>query len=234
MEVYPSADALGVGGYSQAVRAPFGVHRRSGRMYPFVEVGARPAHGLTVGESLRWFLAQPVTSPALLRGATHKLERQLEGALDGVALALGAPMPELLVEVDGQREPDASEKASTVAFPSLGAGHASLIAWVNATLALPDLITELTPHVDLSPLGQGFGGWCPFHDDRGDQGDSKPGTPSLYVVQNWRYGWSWRCYSTNCGAHRPLMQHTFDWLVMLSGGDMQRALSWARNRSSQR
>jgi hypothetical protein len=30
------------------------------------------------------------------------------------------------------------------------------------------------------------------------------------------------------------MQHTFDWLVMLSGGDAQRALAWARTRYQSR
>lgn len=224
IEVYPSADVLGKGGYSQAVRAPFGVHQRTGQMYPFVEAGARPAHGLTVIEGLRWFLAQPLMSPALIRAAVRQLERQLEAALDEAALTLGAPIAPSVPTVDDQDNQDVP------ALLDLGTGHPSLISWVNATIDLPELITESTPAVRLRPVGQGFGGWCPFHDDQGMQGDSQAGAPSLYVVKNWRYGWSWRCYSTNCGAHRTLMQHTFDWLVWLSGGDVQRALNWARTR----
>jgi hypothetical protein len=231
IEVYPSASALGAGGYSQAVRVPFGVHQRTGQMYPFVEAGARPAHGLTVVEGLRWFLAQPVASPTLIRAASHRLERQLEEALDTVALALDASLAPLVLPV---RPAGDQGETSEPRLADLGSGRASLIAWVNSHVDLPELITETTPAVQLRPMGEGFGGWCPFHDDRGDQGDGKPGTPSLYVVRNWRYGWSWRCYSTNCGAYRALMQHTFDWLVWLSSGDVQWALSWVRTRYGQR
>lgn len=224
IEVYPSVDALGAGGYSQAVRIPFGVHRRTGLIYPFLEVGARPAHGLTVEEGLHWFVAQPLASPALVRSALRRLGSALEEALDSVALVLGDASLSLQIEVDDTDAPE---------LPDLGTGQASLIALVNATVDLPELIAEMTPHVQLRPVGQGFGGWCPFHDDVGTQGDGQPGAPSLYVVNNWRYGWSWRCYSVNCGAYRVLMQHTFDWLVMLTGGDVQRALNWARTRCQQ-
>lgn len=228
IEVYPSVDALGAGGYSQAVRIPFGVHRRTGLIYPFVETGARPAHGLTVAEGLRWFLAQPTASPALVRRALRRLGSELEDALDVVALVLGDASLGFQVAPDDAGMEDSSDDVPDL--PDLGAGRASLIALVNATVDLPELIAEMTPNVQLRLVGQGLGGWCPFHDDVGTQGDGQPGTPSLYVVKNWRYGWSWRCYSTNCGAYRPLMQHTFDWLVMLTGGDIQRALNWARTR----
>jgi hypothetical protein len=247
LEVYPSVDMLGAGSYSQAVRAPFDVRQRSGVIYPFVEGGGdggtRPAHELTVSAGLQWFLAQPCASPALLRAAAHTVERQLETALDGIALSLGTTgagneQSAASPRADLQVTPDAAPSVPDLPdlLPDLGTGRASLIAWVNATVNVPDLIAEMTPAVQLRPVGQGLGGWCPFHDDRGDQGaqsDGKPGAPSLYVVRNWRYGWSWRCYSTNCGAHRPLLQHTFDWLFMLSGGDIQRALTWARTRYHQ-
>lgn len=230
MEVYPTADHLGVSGYSQPVRAPFGVHQRTGLIYPFLDIGARPAHGLAVLEGIQWLLRQPLTSPALIRAASHKLERQLEGALDHVALALGErandanKMPSAILSA--ARGPHDGKHMS----PNLGTGRTSLITWINANVELPDLVAEMSPGVQLRPMGQGFGGWCPYHDDEGEQVDGKSGTPSLYVVRSWRYGWSWRCYSTNCGANRPLMQHTFDWLIWMTGGDVRRALSWARTR----
>jgi hypothetical protein len=159
IEVYPSAAALGAGGYSQAVRAPLGVHQRTGLIYPFVDVGARPAHGLTVVDGLQWMLRQPVAPPALIRAASHAVERQLEDALDGVALALGGagrPVEDASAAADLQLAPERTSDA--LRLPDLGAGRASLIAWVNAQVELPDLIAEMTPGVQLRPIGQGWAG----------------------------------------------------------------------------
>ncbi len=155
LEVYPSADALGRGGVSHAVRAPFGVHQRTELVYPFLEVGARPAHGLTVIEGLQWLVRQPLASSALVRAAVRDVDRQLETALDGVALALGqreAASP----SVASQRAPDTPVDGDR--GPGAPAGRASIIAWVNGNVDLRDLIADMTPSVQLQPLGQGWGG----------------------------------------------------------------------------
>jgi hypothetical protein len=36
-----------------------------------------------------------------------------------------------------------------------------------------------------------------------------PGTPSFYVVHNIRYGWSWRCLSSNCAHSDGPIRHSF-------------------------
>jgi hypothetical protein len=110
----------------------------------------------------------------------------------------------------------------------VGPNRSGLIAAANARLALPELIARTRPEVGLHPAGHGWIGWCPFHDDEAPQANGQAGTPSLYVVENRRHGWSWRCLSSNCGAAAGPMHHAFDWLFWCSAGDMRRALAWAR------
>src|SRR5262249_53944533 len=62
------------------------------------------------------------------------------------------------------------------------------------------------------------------------QVDGAPGTPSLYVVTNRRFGWSWRCLSSNCGTATGPMHHTFDWLIWCHAGSVARAADWVRER----
>jgi hypothetical protein len=72
-----------------------------------------------------------------------------------------------------------------------------------------DLLEELAPATDMRLAGQGYLGWCPFHDDHAPDAAGDSGTPSFYVVHNSRYGWSWRCLSTNCLHSDGPMRHTF-------------------------
>src|SRR5262249_32633389 len=102
--------------------------------------------------------------------------------------------------------------------------------WVNAHLALPELIAATHPEVGLRRSGQGWIGWCPFHDDEAPQADGSPGTPSLYVVENRHYGWSWRCPSSNRGTAAGPMHHPFDWLIWYHAGSVARAAEWVRER----
>jgi hypothetical protein len=71
------------------------------------------------------------------------------------------------------------------------------------------VLDELAPGCALRRCGQGYLGWCPFHDDRAPDADGRPGSPSFYVVHNARYGWSWRCLSPNCLQQAGPMRHTF-------------------------
>ncbi len=105
-----------------------------------------------------------------------------------------------------------------------------MIAQVNEHLDLRDLIEATHPDVALRRAGRGAIGWCPWHDDDAPQGDGSPGTPSLYVVLDSRHGWSWRCLSSNCGAHAGPMHDIFDWLIWCQGGSVGAAVAWARER----
>lgn len=207
--------------------------------------------------ALAWLVAQPRVTSAQLRSALADLDAALTAALDEAALALSTRLlppaghshdsraqanvaghldqvwpstSELhLKRVSRQKEHEPQEDAPHSRRESR-ADRVDVIAWVNRALALPDLIAEVTPEVELQRMGRGYGGWCPWHDDQAEQADGTPGRPSLYVVEDWTHGWSWRCYSTQCGAHQALMHDTFDWLIWRAGGDMQRAISWARAR----
>jgi hypothetical protein len=69
----------------------------------------------------------------------------------------------------------------------------------------------------MSRKGRGYLGWCPFHDDRASDEQGKPGTKSFYAVQDRRYGWSWRCLSSNCPQHQGPMRHSFRLFQELTG-----------------
>lgn len=110
-----------------------------------------------------------------------------------------------------------------------------VIRWANSDADLLSIIAATKPAVALRPSGQGFIGWCPWHEDAAPDTDGCPGTPSLYVVQNRRYGWSWRCLSTNCGAHDDShMYHTFDWFVWCCAGDLTAAVTLASQYQQRR
>jgi hypothetical protein len=108
-----------------------------------------------------------------------------------------------------------------------GASH-GVIGWVNHELRLPDVIAATHPGVQLRKAGKGFSGWCPWHDDTAPQADGRPGTPSLYVVHDARYGWSWRCLSTNCGVQLGPLHHTFDWFLWAAAGHIDQAMDLAK------
>ncbi len=57
-----------------------------------------------------------------------------------------------------------------------------------------------------------------------------PGTPSFYVVHNTRYGWSWRCLSTNCVHSDGPMRHSFRLFQELLQLDVVSAIGAALTR----
>jgi hypothetical protein len=105
-----------------------------------------------------------------------------------------------------------------------------VLRWVDAYVSPLLLLAELAPASELRRAGQGYLGWCPFHDDRAPQADGSRGTPSLYVVQSARHGWSWRCLSSNCVQHAGPMRHSFRLFQELLGLNTRDALRAALER----
>jgi len=102
-----------------------------------------------------------------------------------------------------------------------------VICWVDAHVSPLDLLDELCPQSEMRVTGQGFLGWCPFHDDRAPDERGEAGTASFYVVHNRRHGWSWRCLSSNCPFAEGPMKHSFRLLQELLGLDARAAIGAA-------
>jgi hypothetical protein len=83
-------------------------------------------------------------------------------------------------------------------------------------------------------VGRGYLGWCCFHDDRApDAATGVAGSPSFYVVQVRRYGWSWRCLSTNCAYAWGPMKHSFRLWQEVLGLSVAAAIHEAAERWSE-
>jgi hypothetical protein len=202
LEVYPEASFDGSSrSYAQAMRLPLGIHRVSGEWYPFLDAAGRLCHERTIASGLSWLIGQYRHTKENLRNVLTQAEAEY-------------PISTLIPE-------DLTPKRVVSYRPT------SLIDWVNQELDLLALIAELHPQTALRKTRMGYAGWCAFHEDDAPQADGTAGTPSLWVVFDRKYGWSWRCYSTNCGTNRGPMHHTFDWLLWTSGNDMQLALDLA-------
>jgi hypothetical protein len=183
LEVYPDYTDLG-----HAVRMPLGIHRRTGQRYPFVDRDGTPIDLEDLPAAMGCAIAQPAIRPEQLRAVAALLgvSRRAEGTTSGVQGSLTPPL-------------DSSPSSTTSA----------VIQWVDANVNPLDLLEELAPVTDMRLAGQGYLGWCPFHDDQAPDVDGSPGTPSFYVVHNTRYGWSWRCLSSNCAHNDGPMRHSF-------------------------
>ena len=185
------------------MRLPLGIHRVTGQRYPFLDGVGRPVHGDDVASGITWLLGQPRNGREALRGALLAAERL-------------APAP----------GPQPADFAPPV---RQARGTVTAIDWVNAHLDLHALISDVYPAVALRATRSGWSGWCPWHDDEAVQVDGRVGTPSLFLAVHPRYGWSWRCYSTQCGAHDALhLHHAFDWLYWSAACDLAAALALAR------
>jgi hypothetical protein len=95
--------------------------------------------------------------------------------------------------------------------------HSRVIRWVDAQVNPLDLLAEFAPDSAMRKTGKGYLGWCPFHDDAAPQADGSLGTPSFSVVWHQGYGWSWRCFSTNCKYEALPMKHPFELFCVLRG-----------------
>ncbi len=174
------------------------MHRLTGRRYPLFDEQGAPCAFTTLEAAVRFLLERPrVSSARLVRQAVEAAG--VEGG-EGAAGAAGDR---------GAAQPDIGVSASPSDHRSHLGTRSAVIRWVDAHVALPDLLAELAPSVELRPVGRGYLGWCPFHDDRAPDEQGRPGTPSFFAVRDRRYGWSWRCFSTNCAQSVGPLRHSF-------------------------
>jgi hypothetical protein len=109
--------------------------------------------------------------------------------------------------------------------------RSTVIRWVDAHVSPLELLGDLAPDSELRRAGRGSIGWCPFHDDRApDAATGAAGSASFYVVEDRRYGWSWRCLSTNCAQSVGPMRHSFRLLQELLGVSVAAAIREAASR----
>jgi len=181
LELYPDRAA---GGLGHAMRLPLGVHRRTQRRYPLLDQVGMPLPG-GVQEGATYLI------DGASRVRAGLVEARWEHNIRGLRAAASAPTE------------------NGIASASSSATRSGVIRWVDAHVSPLRVLDELAPGCAPHRSGQGYLGWCPFHDDRAPDADGRPGSPSFYVVHNARFGWSWRCLSPNCLQHAGPMRHTF-------------------------
>src|SRR5262249_32879524 len=162
-----------------------GVHRRTGQVYPFVDPADTVCHPLLPRARLAWLIAQPQVAEHQVRSALSQIHAQLEGLLDQVVEQIArefastsaqeaAPVRERQRDLQHQgwqttrpektSQPDKDRDAEHAGMGSAGKRADDVIGWVQTHLSLPDLIAATHPEVRLRRAGQGWIGWCPFHD----------------------------------------------------------------------
>jgi hypothetical protein len=210
-ELYPSAANTVAGTLGQAVRLSLGIHRQTGRRYPLLDAEGLPCVFTTLERAVRYVVEQPTVPTMVLASWSARLRP--------------AHRPARWAATEGRS--GASGLADAPA-PTFRVGtHSVVIRWVDASVSPLDLLDELAPETAVHRVGQGYVGWCPFHDDRAPDELGQPGTPSFYVVHNTRYSWSWRCLSTNCAHSVGPMRHSFRLFQELLALDVQSAIQAA-------
>ena len=196
-ELYPTATTPGTLG--QAVRLPLGIHQLTGQRYPLFDAEGLPCAFSTVRAAVQYVLDQPRISAQFIRTRWGELltqqRQQFISTVDPATVAL--------------LDTAASDTAASTVRATIGT-HSPVIRWVDSNVSPLELLDELAPETELRRVGRGYLGWCPFHDDRAADEAGRPGTPSFYVVRDRRYGWSWKCFSTNCRYSWGLMRHPFE------------------------
>jgi len=229
-ELYPDTGAAGALGH--AVRLPLGIHRRTSQRYPLYNAEGLPCVFSSSGRAAAYLLDATTTrtSAAFARGRWaafiadggargHIPSRSLDRAADPAA---GVPRP--------PAERGRSSMQDNRPIGRRVGTHSAGIRWVDAHVSPLDLLAAFTPESDARRVGRGYLGWCPFHDDRAPDAMGLPGTPSLYLVRDRRYGWSWRCLSTNCAFSVGPMKHSFRLFQELRGLTAAAALAEACER----
>jgi hypothetical protein len=233
-ELYPDTDGaelahlgqLGQAGrLGHAVRLPLGVHRRTGRRYPLLdEQGAQPLP-LTTPRDLAAQMAHLLAYPRISAEQVHAAARRL-GIPPDPSGEQGRDRVDGRMSRRAQSPFDAGAPGGRAILPS-STTTSAVIRWVDAHTSPLDLLDELGPQSEMRVAGQGFLGWCPFHNDRAPDERGKPGTPSFYVVHNRWHGWSWRCLSSNCPYSEGPMKHSFRLLQELLGFEARAAIGAA-------
>ncbi len=192
-ELYP--DAIGRGAVGHAVRLPLGVHRKTGLRYPLFDEQGLPCAFTTIDKAAAFVLGTPRVASAPLR---ERWQVVLAGraARRKAGSSEGTPAVEHGTGYAGARDGPASGESRV--GTRVGT-RSAVIRWVDAHVSPLELLGELAPDAEMRRAGRGFIGWCPFHDDRAPNATTgASGSASFYVVEDRRYGWSWRCLSTNC------------------------------------
>ena len=202
--------------FGHAVRLPLGVHRLTGGRYALFDEYGLPCAFTSNNAALQFAIGWPNVPMSVV----------LDLAATWVD-TLGKPVDSASIQVQAPCAPGDRTQSSKVSTRSI------VIRWVDAEISPLDLLDELAPDTEMLRRGQGYLGWCPFHDDRAADGHGHPGTPSFYVVHNARYGWSWRCLSTNCVHSQGPMRHTFRLLQELTSLDTLATIQLAAERWSQ-
>ncbi len=184
-ELYPDATQPGMLGH--AVRLPLGVHLLTGLRYPLYDAAGQPCYFSTVRQAAQYLVAHPRLSAKTLRARWRAIH----------ARTSAAPTATPLLAAGGQVR------------RHIGT-YSQVIRWVDANVSPLDLLADLAPDCEMKQAGQGYLGWCPFHDDHAPDTAGKPGTPSFYVVRDRLHGWSWKCFSTNCHYSWGVMRHSFE------------------------
>ncbi len=65
---------------------------------------------------------------------------------------------------EAERVPRLTERLLPTAASPRSGTWSPVIRWVDAHVSPLDLLEELCPRSEMRPAGQGFLGWCPFHD----------------------------------------------------------------------
>jgi hypothetical protein len=194
LEVYPDAAAEAPRALGHAVRLPLGIHRLTGKRYVLFDERGSPCAFTTTEAAMRFVLGWP---------------RVVSTAIAQCARELGPST--------SSTEPNAPQRARV-------GTHSPVIRWVDANVSSLDLLADLAPESAMHPVGRGYLGWCPFHDDQAPDAAGKPGTPSFYVVLDRMHGWSWRCFSSNCPQSWGPMRHSFELFQRLLGLTVRSAI----------
>jgi hypothetical protein len=175
------------------VRLPLGVHRRTGRRYPLLDQATgEPLRLVTPGDVARqmaFLLAYPrVSRPQMQAIASHLETTQLWSHLVARAVARTGSRSTTreAVAADGGTgdtgdtggaggagkgwPPEAPAARGTPGTPvadvaiTQSTTTSAVIRWVDDRVSPLDLLDELCPASEMGVAGQGFIGWCPFHD----------------------------------------------------------------------
>jgi hypothetical protein len=217
LEVYPDRDTAD--GLGHAMRLPLGIHRRTAQRYPLLDPAGRSLPGTLLELATALLERAPRVSPRLVRARWDQFAAAGQAPASAASPAslhrssqtgLSHAGTSLLPMTDATNADACSSLArSTSSTGSIGSTRSGVIRWVDAHVSPLLVLDELAPTCASHRSGAGYIAWCPFHDDRAPDADGCPGSPSLYVVQNVRYGWLWRCLSSNCVQHDGPMRHTF-------------------------
>jgi hypothetical protein len=203
-----------------------GIHRKTGKRYPLFDEEGLPCAFTSLARAIAFVLATPLISAQWAEAQWNAYRADRHAAAMGVRASRGARADRVSLQV-------AAACGSTDAHAPVSQGigtRSAVIRWLDAEISPLDLLAELAPECEMKRQGKGYLGWCPFHDDRAADADGRPGSPSFYVVQDHRYGWSWRCLSTNCAFSLGPMKHSFRLLQELLELDVAATIHEARRR----